>query len=83
MFSVLRVLIIIRFLVSSVTSSPRHFNTVSNVSTTLWKLLAAPCSCEKRAMLSSDRLPCSMTVMISPAKATSFISKSDEKLAGK
>jgi hypothetical protein len=69
------VLIIIRFLRSSPTRIPRHFRTVSMVSTTLWKLLAAPRSWVKRAMLSWDRLPCSMTVITSLAKATSFKSR--------
>jgi hypothetical protein len=67
---------ILRRLRSSIANSPRDFRTVSRVSTTLWKLLAAPLSCVKRAMLRRDRFPCSITVMISPAKATSFISRS-------
>ena len=73
-----KVLIIIRFLRSSVTRRRRLFNTVSMVSTTWLKLLAAPLSCVKRAMLSLDFLPCSMTVMISAAKETSLRWKSTE-----
>ncbi len=74
----INVLIIILFFSSSATSRFRTFNTVSKVSTTLWKLLAAPCSWVNRAMLRWLRLPCSITVMISPAKVTSFMSRTAE-----
>ena len=68
----LKVCVIMLFFETSVTSTLRLLSTASSVWTTLLKLLAAPFSCVKRAMLSCRRVPCSTTVMISAAKATSF-----------
>lgn len=67
-----RVLIIIFCLLRSLTTRLRSVNTIRMVSTTLWKLLAAPRSCVKRMMLSGCFLPCSITVITSAAKATSL-----------
>lgn len=66
-------MIIILALRLSWTGRPRFANTSFTVSTTLWKLLAAPFSWVKRMMLRWLRLPCSMTVRISTAKLTSLI----------
>lgn len=71
-----RVLIIIFCFLRSGTVRPRASKTSRIVSTTRWKLLAAPRSCVKRTMLSSFFLPCSMTVTISAAMATSLMFKS-------
>lgn len=67
-----RVLIIIFCLLRSLTTRLRSVNTIRMVSTTLWKLLAAPRSCVKRMMLSGCFLPCSITVITSAANATSL-----------
>lgn len=66
----LRVLIIIFCLLGSLTTRLRSVNTILIVSTTLWKLLAAPRSWVNRMMLSGCFLPCSITVITSAAKAT-------------
>lgn len=72
------VLIIIFSLCLSVTSRLRTLKTACIVSTTLWKLLAAPRSCVNRTMLRGLRLPCSITVMISAAKETSLMLRSED-----
>lgn len=66
-------MIIILALRPSWTSKARLEKTLFMVSTTLWKLLAAPFSCVKRVILRWLRRPCSMTVIISTAKWTSLM----------
>lgn len=77
----LSVLIIILAFRLSWTRSPRLVKTLLMVSTTLWKLLAAPFSCVNRTMLRWFRLPCSMTVMISTAKLTSLMLRTAPKVS--
>lgn len=68
----LSVLIIIFRLFLSATTKALASKIIFIVSTTLWKLLAAPRSCVNRMMLSGCFLPCSITVITSAAKDTSF-----------
>lgn len=77
----LSVLIIILRLFLSVTSMFRLSNTVFIVSTTRWKLLAAPRSCVSRTIDSGCFLPCSITATISAANSTSFIFRSSQQIS--